>query len=70
MSATPFLNDQHRAIQEMVRGFAEKEIRPIAAELDDTAEYPAALLGRRYASAPWLSPAAFTISSSWLGWRR
>jgi len=43
MSATPFLNDQHRAIQEMVRGFAEKEIRPIAAELDDTAEYPAAL---------------------------
>ncbi len=40
MSATPFLNDQHRAVQEMVRSFAEKEIRPIAAELDETSEYP------------------------------
>ncbi len=43
MSATPFLNDQHRAVQEMVRGFAEKEIRPIAAELDDTSAYPGEL---------------------------
>ena len=34
------LNDQQKMIQKMVREFAEKEIAPIAAELDKKAEYP------------------------------
>jgi len=34
------LNDQQKMIQKMVREFAEKEVGPIAAELDKTGEYP------------------------------
>jgi len=34
------LNDQQKMIQKMVREFAEKEVGPIAAELDKKAEYP------------------------------
>jgi len=34
------LNDQQKMIQKMVREFAEKEVAPIAAELDEKAEYP------------------------------
>ena len=34
------LNDQQKMIQKMVREFAEKEVGPIAAELDKTEEYP------------------------------
>ena len=34
------LNEQQKMIQKMVREFAEKEIAPIAAELDKKAEYP------------------------------
>ena len=34
------LNDQQKMIQKMVREFAEKEIAPIAAELDKKEEYP------------------------------
>jgi len=34
------LNEQQKMIQKMVREFAEKEIAPIAAELDEKAEYP------------------------------
>ena len=34
------LNDQQKMIQKMVSEFAEKEIGPIAAELDKTEEYP------------------------------
>jgi len=34
------LNDQQKMIQKMVREFAEKEISPIAAELDKKEEYP------------------------------
>jgi butyryl-CoA dehydrogenase len=34
------LNDQQKMIQKMVREFAEKEIAPIAADLDKTGEYP------------------------------
>jgi butyryl-CoA dehydrogenase len=34
------LNDQQKMIQKMVREFAEKEIAPIASDLDKKAEYP------------------------------
>ena len=34
------LNEQQKMIQKMVREFAEKEIAPIAAEIDKTEEYP------------------------------
>jgi butyryl-CoA dehydrogenase len=38
------LNDQQKMIQKMVREFAEKEIAPVAAELDKKAEYPTKIL--------------------------
>jgi butyryl-CoA dehydrogenase len=38
------LNDQQKMIQKMVREFAEKEISPIAAELDKKEEYPTKIL--------------------------
>ncbi len=38
------LNDQQKMIQKMVREFAEKEIAPIASELDKKAEFPAKTL--------------------------
>jgi len=34
------LNDQQKMIQKMVREFAEKEVAPIAAELDEKSEFP------------------------------
>ena len=34
------LNDQQKMIQKMVQEFAEKEVGPIAAELDETGEFP------------------------------
>jgi alkylation response protein AidB-like acyl-CoA dehydrogenase len=40
MSAQLYLTDRHRAIAEATRSFADKEIRPIAAKLDETEEYP------------------------------
>ena len=33
-------NDQQKMIQNMVKEFAEKEVAPIAAELDEKSEYP------------------------------
>jgi butyryl-CoA dehydrogenase len=38
------LNDQQKMIQKMVREFAEKEIGPVAAELDKKEEYPTKIL--------------------------
>ena len=38
------LNDQQKMIQKMVREFAEKEIAPVAAELDKKEEYPKKIL--------------------------
>ena len=35
------LTEEQRAIREMVRDFAEKEIAPRAAEIDKTDEFPA-----------------------------
>jgi len=40
------LNDQQKMIQKMVREFAEKEIAPVAAELDKKEEYPTAILNK------------------------
>ena len=34
------LTDQQKMIQKMVREFAEKEVAPIASELDEKGEYP------------------------------
>ena len=36
------LSEDQLAVREMVRDFAEREIRPIAAEIDETHEFPAA----------------------------
>src|SRR5690349_1597661 len=36
------LTEDQLAVREMVRDFAEREIRPIAAEIDETHEFPAA----------------------------
>ena len=36
------LSEDQQAVREMVRDFAESEIRPIAAEIDETHEFPAA----------------------------
>jgi len=38
------LNDQQKMIQKMVKEFAEKEIAPVAAELDKKGEYPTKIL--------------------------
>jgi len=38
------LNEQQKMIQKMVREFAEKEVAPVAAELDKKAEYPKKIL--------------------------
>ena len=44
LSASPAfdLGEDQRAVREMVRDFAENEIRPIAMEIDETHEFPAA----------------------------
>jgi len=38
------LNEQQKMIRKMVREFAEKEIAPVAADLDKTGEYPTKIL--------------------------
>ena len=38
------LNDQQKMIKKMVREFAEKEIAPVAAELDEKGEFPHKIL--------------------------
>lgn len=38
------LTEEHKMIQEMARNFAQKEVAPIAAELDEKAEFPSRLL--------------------------
>jgi len=35
----PYLNDTHKMIRESIREFAEREIAPVAAELDEKAEF-------------------------------
>jgi alkylation response protein AidB-like acyl-CoA dehydrogenase len=40
----PALTEEHKALRRAVREFAEKEIAPIAAELDETGEFPLATI--------------------------
>ena len=40
------LNEQQKMIRNMVREFAEKEVAPLAAELDKTGEYPTKILDK------------------------
>jgi len=40
MTRSPFLNEQHEAVRAAVRGFAEAEIRPVAAKADAEAKFP------------------------------
>jgi acyl-CoA dehydrogenase len=41
------LTDEQKALQELARDFAQKEIAPVAPRLDRTCEYPFDLLKRR-----------------------
>ncbi|MCK4800588.1 MAG: acyl-CoA dehydrogenase family protein, partial [Anaerolineales bacterium] len=34
------LSDEHKMIQKAARDFAEKEIKPIAAEFDESGDFP------------------------------
>ncbi|MEO0258883.1 MAG: acyl-CoA dehydrogenase [candidate division WOR-3 bacterium] len=38
------LNEEERMMQEMARNFAEKEVKPLAAKLDETGEFPVDLV--------------------------
>lgn len=40
------LNDDHQQVRDMVRDFAENEIRPIAAEIDETKRFPAEIVAK------------------------
>lgn len=41
-----YLNEQHEAIRDMTHDFAEKEIRPYAAELDESERFPAEIFDK------------------------
>ncbi len=38
------LTEEHRMVQELVRDFAEKEVKPVAARMDRDGRYPADLV--------------------------
>src|ERR1043165_8701369 len=40
MTKHPFLSDQHDQVREMVRDFAENEVRPVARRYDLASEFP------------------------------
>jgi butyryl-CoA dehydrogenase len=40
MSEHPFLTSEHQQVREMVRGFAEEQIRPVARRYDIASEFP------------------------------
>jgi butyryl-CoA dehydrogenase len=40
MDDSLYFGDQHLAVREMVRGFAREEVAPVAAQLDERAEFP------------------------------
>ncbi len=46
MKASPYLTEAHEALRMRVRQFAEEEIRPVAAELDEKEEFSQALTKR------------------------
>lgn len=43
MKISPFLTEKHEALRARVRAFAEREIRPVAADLDEREEFSQAL---------------------------
>ena len=44
----PLLNDKHQELREQVRAFAEKEIKPVAAELDEKSGFSTELTGKMF----------------------
>jgi acyl-CoA dehydrogenase len=42
------LSDEQRALRELAREFAEKEIRPVAADHDERSEHPADIIGKAH----------------------
>ncbi len=44
----PFLNEKHHLLREEVRAFAEKEIKPLASELDENALFSVELTGKMF----------------------
>ena len=44
----PLLTNKHEAFREKVRAFAEKEIKPVAAALDETSEFSIELTGKMF----------------------
>src|SRR5918999_4891653 len=43
LAPAPDAADRHRMIREAARAFAEEEVRPVAAELDESERFPAEL---------------------------
>ena len=44
----PLLNEKHQELREQVRTFAEEEIKPVAAELDEKSEFSAELASKMF----------------------
>ena len=44
----PLLNEKHQELREQVRTFAEEEIKPVAAELDEKSEFSAELANKMF----------------------
>ncbi len=44
----PLLNEKHQELREQVRAFAEKEIKPVAGELDEKSGFSTELTGRMF----------------------
>ena len=40
MDDSLYFSEQHLAVREMVRGFAQDEVAPVASQLDERAEFP------------------------------
>ncbi|MDX9862876.1 MAG: acyl-CoA dehydrogenase family protein, partial [Rhodospirillales bacterium] len=58
-----YLNEQHEAIREMAHDFAEKEIRPVANELDENERFPAEI----YDKMSELGLFGITVPEQWGG---
>ena len=50
------LTEEQRMIQEMCRRFAENEVKPVAARLDETHEHPADLCRKMGELGLWVLP--------------
>jgi short/branched chain acyl-CoA dehydrogenase len=44
----PLINKKHQVLREEVRSFAEKEIKPVAAELDEKSEFSTSLTDKMF----------------------